>query len=117
VICKSSDAIFCTTTGGWEQGWIVFLDGNNDALRQPEESLISLHPISTASLQIRGNGNVSKYVSFTATGSTHLISHAFQAGTVTACLPGDLSVAAWKIVINSTGRMRMVKDIHAQCPA
>ncbi len=40
VICKSGDGIACSDAGGWEQGWIVFHDGNNNGARDPNEHLI-----------------------------------------------------------------------------
>jgi type IV fimbrial biogenesis protein FimT len=116
VVCKSADAERCALTGGWERGWIVFLDANNDALHQPAEALISQQQRKLLKMQITGNGNVRNYVSFTATGTTHLVSHAFQAGTVTACPLQAPDLAARQIVINSTGRMRLSRNILAQCP-
>lgn len=116
VICKSPDAERCSIAGGWEHGWIVFQDANNDALRQPEEDLISQHQTQRSRMHITGNGNVRNYVSFTATGNTRLISHAFQAGTVTVCPLESPDLAARQLVINSTGRMRMTKNPKVNCP-
>src|SRR5437660_1719517 len=36
-LCKSADGSTCTPAGGWEQGWIVFHDTNNDGARQGGE--------------------------------------------------------------------------------
>lgn len=115
VICKSSNVVQCASTGGWDQGWIVFQDTNNDAVRQSEEVLIFQQQKSLRKIQITGNGNVRNYVSFTATGTTHLISHAFQAGTVTACLLDRPELAARQIIINSTGRMRLAQAPLFNC--
>ncbi len=115
VLCKSEDAVFCSSLGGWDQGWIVFQDSNNDGLRQPNESLILQRTKLPSKVHMTGNGNVSRYVSFTATGTTHLVSHAFQAGTLTACLAQKPGIPARLIIINSTGRFRLATDAHAQC--
>src|SRR4051812_46944719 len=32
-VCKSANGIVCSATGGWEQGWIVFHDVDNDGIR------------------------------------------------------------------------------------
>ena len=52
VVCKSGNGNTCITTGGWEQGWIVFHDVNNNAslgCRRirfiPSASLSATHPI------------------------------------------------------------------------
>ncbi|HNB01701.1 MAG TPA: GspH/FimT family pseudopilin, partial [Nitrosomonas sp.] len=31
VVCKSSDGLSCTNSGNWSQGWVVFVDLDNNA--------------------------------------------------------------------------------------
>ena len=31
-LCKSADGAVCTNAGGWEQGWLVFVDVNQDGV-------------------------------------------------------------------------------------
>ena len=33
-LCKSADGACCASTGGWEQGWIVFHDANDNGKRE-----------------------------------------------------------------------------------
>ena len=37
VLCKSADGVCCASTGGWEQGWMVFHDSNNNGVRDGSE--------------------------------------------------------------------------------
>ena len=41
VVCKSATGDACITTGGWEQGWIVFHDANNNAALDAGEAILS----------------------------------------------------------------------------
>src|SRR5690348_6412262 len=43
-VCKSADGQSCAAGGGWEQGWIVFHDANNNGLRDAEEPMLQKSP-------------------------------------------------------------------------
>jgi type IV fimbrial biogenesis protein FimT len=111
VVCKTADWTAsdptCTTDGGWEQGWIVFHDSNNDANRGTTETIVERHQPLTSGFLLRGGISVANYISFNPTGSTMLTSGAFQAGSVTLCrsLP-TVSSKGKQIVISAVGRAR-----------
>lgn len=107
VVCTSSDGHLCTD-GGWQQGWIVFHDINNNAERDAGEDVMNVRSALPKGISIEGNTWVSRYVSYAPTGGTLLISGAWQAGTFTLCGEGGSSAAAREIVIASTGRVRVV---------
>lgn len=115
VVCRSFDGATCAPSGGWEQGWIVFHDANNDGLRQSGELLISRMQALPSDLRLFGNLNVSRYVSFAPTGEARLASGGFQAGTVTLCNPSLHGGDARQIVISATGRPRVQKAQVASC--
>src|SRR5689334_9813473 len=54
VICKSSNGATCASTGGWEQGWIVFDDANNNGTRESNESLIQYSQALSKELRLTG---------------------------------------------------------------
>src|SRR4051794_16741120 len=85
VLCKSADGTNCATRGGWEQGWIVFHDANNNGSRDPGEQVVWHVQAMPGDMRLSGNLNVAKYVSYAPTGETKLASGAFQAGTITLC--------------------------------
>ena len=105
-LCKSANGTSCASSGGYEQGWIVFVDPNDNATVDAGETIIRIfEPFPTgANMTLTGNTHVAQYVSFAATGTTQLTSGAFQAGTLTLCQ----APKARQVVINSVGRVRTV---------
>jgi type IV fimbrial biogenesis protein FimT len=114
-ICKSADGERCSASGGWEQGWIVFHDVNNDGLRQPSEPRIERFAALPAGLRLVGNFSVAQFVSFSGNGATRMPGGAFQAGTLTVCRASPQAAEARQIVISATGRPRVQKVLLAQC--
>lgn len=116
VLCKSATGDACASTGGWEQGWLVFHDANNNASLDAGEVLLLREQALPDPVRLAGNGPVASYVSYTATGTTSYTSGAFQAGTFTVCPESVGVTGARQIVISSAGRPRTVKTTVAQCP-
>lgn len=115
VICKSADGATCTASGGWEQGWLVFHDANNDGSRDADEAILQHVQALAGDLRVTGNVSVSRYISYGADGGTRFASGGFQAGTITLCArsadPGD----ARQIIVSSSGRPRVQKTRVDQC--
>lgn len=109
VVCRSGDGETCARSGGWEQGWIVFHDRNNNAERDGGEALIRRGEAPAAKFRIIGNETVARYVSFSPFGGTRLTSGAFQAGTFTVCRESPDRSEARQLIINSVGRPRVKK--------
>lgn len=114
VLCKSSGG-GCVRTGGWEQGWIVFHDANNNAALDRGEALLLREPGLSNGFRLRGNSQVADYVSYSPTGTALLTTGAFQSGTLTVCPPAATPVPARKIVISATGRPRIFKATVEEC--
>lgn len=114
-MCKSADGEACTSAGAWEQGWIVFHDVNNNAIRDADEALIQRTAALPEDWHMSGNLNVSRYISYSPTGKTHLISGAFQAGTITLCRESTGATNARQIIINAAGRARVYKTTVSSC--
>lgn len=114
-LCKSADGIACANTGDWEQGWIVFHDSNSDGLAQASEQVIQREQALPAGFRLSGNYMVSRYISFSPTGTTRTVGGAFQAGTVTLCKVSDRINEGRDIVLNNVGRMRVNKINVAEC--
>jgi len=115
VVCKSATGYACNITGGWEQGWIVFHDFNNNAVLDASEAILSRVQALPHPIQLTGNGPVASYVSFTAMGTSSYPSGAFQAGTLTVCTKSTTSVAAREIKISISGRPRTLKTTVQDC--
>lgn len=117
VLCKSVNGAACTNSGGWEQGWIVFQDSNNNAELSAGEPVLSRAHALPGRLRLTGNLPLSNYVSYTRLGTTSYISGAFQAGRLVACVQSSTPVESSQIVISSSGRPRTIKMQVERCPA
>jgi type IV fimbrial biogenesis protein FimT len=115
VLCKSADGKTCSAIGGWDQGWIVFHDANNNGILDSTESVIQRIEALPSGWRVAGNQNVSRYVSFVPTGQTAMTSGAFQAGTITVCHESLDPTEARQIVINAVGRPRIQKATLDAC--
>ncbi len=114
-LCKSASGVSCTPGGGWEQGWIVFHDSNNNGERDAGETIIEqTHPLPGA-LRLTGNATVAKYVSFLSTGATKTVGGGFQAGTLTVCSQAGARGEARQIILNAVGRPRVQRISAAVC--
>lgn len=115
VLCKSVNGLVCSANGGWEQGWIVFNDSNNNAALDADETLIQQQARAVQGLTLSGNAPVADYVSYSASGSAKLLSGAFQAGTFTLCLVPASGADVRQIVLSKTGRARLIKGSATDC--
>lgn len=111
-MCKSADGLACTTAGGWQQGWILFQDINNDAVKDAAQVIIHTESALPANYLTTAGDN---YISFTASGGSELISGAFQATTVTLCSQVEPIGQARQMILNSVGRLRVQKTTVLIC--
>jgi type IV fimbrial biogenesis protein FimT len=114
-MCKSSDGAHCVKTGGWEQGWILFHDVDNNGSVGAGEEIISRHEPLTLHLRVRGNQPVAHYISFSSLGITKLVGGAFQAGTLTLCRDSSGPTHSSLLVLNAVGRPRTQKSTVNNC--
>ena len=68
VLCMSANGVVCASTGGWEQGWIVCHDANNNGAFENGEAIIERVQPLAGGIKFTGNLSVAKYVSFVSTG-------------------------------------------------
>ena len=115
VLCRSSNGASCSAKGDWEQGWLVFHDVNNNAVWDAGEAVLLRAGPLPKGLKLTGNQYVERYISFSPTGGTKLLSGAFQAGTLTLCRISPVSGEGRQIVINAAGRPRSDKVKLATC--
>jgi type IV fimbrial biogenesis protein FimT len=99
---------------GWEDGWIVFTDGNNNAnfdAYQNEELLLQQPPFSKG-YTLRGNRFVKNYISYTGDGGSKTKTGAFQAGTLMLCdqTAQNSTSHSRAIILGSSGRPRISKQ-------
>lgn len=114
-VCKSADGVSCAANGGWQQGWIVFHDVNNNGVHEAGEEIIQRQEALPAEMRVTGNLNVARYVSYAPSGTTKMASGAFQAGTFTLCNHSMESGQARQIILSSAGRPRVQKTLVGLC--
>ena len=115
VVCKSADGKACASEGGWEQGWLVFFDDNDNLMIDADEVVLYIESAMPGNLRITGNAPVSDYLSYTANGRAKLVSGAFQAGTLTLCQPSSKPTPAYQVIINLIGNPRVEKKLLPSC--
>jgi type IV fimbrial biogenesis protein FimT len=114
VICPSATGVACSGAD-WHQGWVMFHDQDNDAALDAYETVVLRRRAMPAGYRLTGNLPVSRYVSYTPTGSAKSTSGAWQFGTLTVCRESRDRVEARQVVIASTGRPRTVKVMLDAC--
>lgn len=115
-LCVSANGASCSNGGGWHQGWIMFADPNNNALRDSNEIIIRQGQPLSSDLLLSGNSPVANYISYNASGATRHSSGALQMGTLTLCQKSLVRNDARFLIISSTGRPRIEKMSLATCP-
>ena len=104
-ITRSARVVACPgTTGGcsgtqWESGWIVFVDTNNNAVLDDEETQLEVHVALDGNNTLRGTTDVGDYVSFDYDGRA-------QSGTFVLCDQRGFGDHALAINVLATGRSR-----------
>ena len=122
-LCKSSDGASCTDAGGWEQGWIAFVDPTRgaDAAVDAGETIVARFESAPGTMAIAGDGGVVNFVSFAADGTSRTMAGAAQAGRIRVCtVAGALGNdrRARDINIATTGRLSTTTpaNVGADCP-
>lgn len=115
VICKAAGTASCASTGGWDQGWLVFQDTNNNAALDGGEAVIGSSEALPEGYRFSGNSTVASYLSYSGVGLSRTTSGAFQAGTLTLCRTGGSPAEGRQIVLNAMGRASIRKTSVASC--
>jgi type IV fimbrial biogenesis protein FimT len=118
-VCKGTAPTCDTSTSGWEQGWFVWVDGNDDGNFTPgdtnsngrwdqgEDELIQVFGPLSGGNTLRGNGsNVNNGVTFNTQGFSG------STGTIRLCDSRGAGEARG-LVINNTGRIRRTVDSNS----
>jgi Tfp pilus assembly protein FimT len=93
----------------------VFEDTNGNGVWNEGEPLLKQRSRINSNISATGNGTVSWYVSFGASGRSLSLNGAFLAGTITFCERGARAKGGWLLVVNAVGRARLDKGQIANC--
>ncbi len=114
-VCRSSDGAACAGSGGWEQGWIVFADTDNDATVDTGEDILRVYSALDGGNTLRGSSSVASYISYVATGRTKLTGGGLQTGTLVLCDERGSGEHARAINVSATGRSRVESTAPVTC--
>lgn len=108
VLCAAAGMQACSTDPGWHQGWLMFVDLNNNAQVDVGEAILRHQAPTPVGWTIQGNQPLARFVSYDALGSTRLLNGAFQAGSVLFCRQGGGAGGPLprRVVVSSVGRPR-----------
>lgn len=101
-VCKSADGATCTTSGSWEQGWIVFTDPNNIGVVDAGagETILRVRgPLEQGATLVSG-GMDKDHVSYAGTGFG-------QGGPINDTFTLTIGTHSMQIIISYTGRVRI----------
>lgn len=105
-VCKSDDilasSLACSTTASWEDGWLAFVDNDQDGIMDIGDLPIRVGRPATERTSISGGTNYADYVSYFPSG-TSKGNGGLTNGSFAICIEGILR----KIIINNTGRLRI----------
>lgn len=104
-LCKSANQTSCTSNGDWDQGWIVFVDDQNQAAVQDPSAILRVHG-NLDNTHLSANGSLVDSVSYNEQGFINPLTGTFFGGTFTLCSGGSGSIAK-TITLNSTGRAKL----------
>jgi type IV fimbrial biogenesis protein FimT len=104
VMCKSADATACTTSGEWNQGWLIYADADSDGAPDPNEILQVSEALGQGDTLFVSGSDFSNVVSYRTDGSASGI------GTFVLCnSAGDLNFAR-EVDVSITGRPKLNKS-------
>lgn len=108
VLCKSSDGVACSTTADWQNGWLVFVDSDDDRALDTNEPVVRVQQALTDGTTLRYGASY-RYVYYKPDGA------AWPNATFTFCDPRDAAYAR-AIIITTAGRARVSSKSSSDGP-
>lgn len=112
-VCPTADQTSCAASGGWEQGWMVFVDPTNSGAVDGGEQIIRVWDALDGGTTIRAAGNYSDFVSFVGTGEARSTSG--NSDSFYVCGDNNVLAEGRTIVVGLVGYARTQKGAVA-CP-
>ena len=115
VMCVSRDAQSCDQNADWHAGWMVFVDNNQNGLRDGEGERVIRVWGALDGVRSIGNSAVRSFVSWHSNGTMRRGAGrgSPQMGTVTFC--PQSGAAARQVVVNIGGRAR-IQAVSGEAP-
>ena len=104
VVCRSSDAATCGS-GSWEEGWLVFVNDDNDSppVVDGGEEILKVRQESQPAYSLVPVANYANFITYRADGSVNNL------GRITYCDRRGVAEAR-ALLVNRAGRVRVSRD-------
>lgn len=105
-VCRSADAASCSS-GTWAEGWVVFVNDDNDApaVVDAGEVILQVRREPDPAYALVPNNNYANFITYRANGSVNNI------GRITYCDRRGVAEAR-AVLINMAGRVRLSRDAN-----
>ena len=114
-LCKSADSLTCTNAGNWEQGWLVFVDLDEDGVWDAGEEIVRAEEDLQGGFTLTST-TATNWFSYRPDGSGRS-SGGLVNGTFLLCPDDGDEDKANRVVTNITGRPLVKKGATAgDCP-
>jgi type IV fimbrial biogenesis protein FimT len=111
IMCKSADGSTCATTGvEWEQGWLVYVDADDDGAPNANEILRVIGSLPNG-VTLRMAGDFDDAITYSTDGA------ASGSGTFVICNHKADTQSAREVDVTLTGRPKMNKTTSDCTPA
>ena len=122
---RGLSAVIVPAAGGWDQGWTIFVDENNNQIQDGNDIVIATQGPLPAYFTVTGQGSqlpTLSYIMFDASGYSRTAASVFQSATLTIQrndMTGTPQTDQTRIiVVAKTGRVRACKPgSDATCTA
>ncbi len=113
-VCARTHLEQCDSDGQWQQGWLVFVDTNNNGLRESGELLLDRREALPQAVHVLVRNTVKSYFSYNAEGRSETAHGGFMAGSWRFCRTN--TTRAWQVVANALGKPRIESFTTQSCP-
>ena len=111
-ICQSANGIICTTDVSWNNGWIMFVDGNADSEFSTGEEILKIKDSGDSTADLVRVNSTDNYISYTPTGNAAAKDGSPVNTEWKLCIENSGNDKTKVIAINNSGRAK-VKTMNA----
>ena len=115
LMCKSANGTSCASSGGWEQGWLAYVDSDSDGALDAGEEVFARGDAASA-FSYKGGLATANVIRFGPSGTTNLDCSTATNCELRLCIGGE---AEGLLVLNVTGRPLATKKARTEvsgCP-
>lgn len=107
IVCKSADRSSCSSSGNWEQGWLVYIDNNANGSLDTTEDIIHSSAALNDGFTLKALSPIGNTIAFQANGTTS------DTGIIELCPPSGDKAKGYSVIVSITGRARLSKEVSS----